>query len=118
MSTAMPKAQTETDTLVLLESASLHLHSPDDTNSNSNSPATVHRGMIVQTKEGCNAGHVAAVVLDRGQQEMTAVLLVRERRQLEYRLIPVALIQQVAEEQVLLGIIQSGLDLLPAWHSA
>jgi hypothetical protein len=114
----MSKTQTEEVAVTLLESASLAVLPPGLTDVGASDPVTVQRGMAVQTSEGQAAGHVAAVVLDGGQQEVTHVLLVQERRQLEYRLVPVALIRQVDEGQVLLRIMQSGIEGLPAWHGA
>lgn len=112
----MSGAQDVNDSVELWESAPLAAHTSGDSDAGSNRPATtIHRGMAVQTSEGCVAGYVAAVVLQPGQQEVTHVLLVQECRRLEYRLIPAALIQQVDEGQLLLRIFEPGLDSLPVW---
>lgn len=107
----------EPDSVTLLESASLVAPGLEVSDLGPSRQATVHRGMAVQTSEGCTAGHVAAVVLDQDRQQLTHVLLVQERQRLEYRLIPVGLIQQVGDEDILLCIVQSVVDSLPAWHS-
>ena len=104
--------------MTLLESAALAAHNLADTDVCSGSQATVHRGMTVHTCEGHMAGHVAAVMLDQDQQRVTHVLLVQERQLLEYRLIPVELIAQIADEEILLRIFQPAVDSLPAWHSS
>jgi hypothetical protein len=112
----MSRPQTNDDAVTLLESASLAVLSPGLATAGAGRPVTVERGMAVQTSEGQAAGHVAAVVLGGGCQQMTHVLLVQERRRLEYRLVPVALIQQVDAGQVRLRIMQAGIEGLPAWH--
>lgn len=114
----MSSSQTEDDAVTLLESAALAAHNQADTDVRSGSQATVHRGMTVHTCEGHTAGHVAAVVLDQDRQQVTHVLLVQERQLLEYRLIPVELIEQVDDEEILLRIFQPAVDSLPAWHSS
>ena len=114
----MSSSQTKDDAVTLLESAALAAHNLADTDVSSGSQATVHRGMTVHTSEGHMAGHVAAVVLDQDQQQVTHVLLVQERQLLEYRLIPVELIEQVDDEEILLRIFQPAVDSLPAWHSS
>jgi sporulation protein YlmC with PRC-barrel domain len=113
----MSSSQTNADSVTLLEIASLAAYNLRDANVRSNSHATVHRGMSVQTSEGHTAGHVAAIVLDQSQQQVTHVLLVQERQLLEYRLIPVELITQINGEEILLRILQPAVDSLPAWHS-
>ena len=104
----------------LLESASLAAHNGVDAavRSGASDQATVHRGMTVETSEGFAAGHVAAVVQDAEQQEVTHILLVQEQQLLKYRLIPVELIQQVGDEKVLLCILQPAVESLPVWHSS
>lgn len=108
----------ESNPVKLLESASLAAHNLLDSDLGAGSQATVHRGMAVQTSEGCTAGHVAAVVLGQEQQQVTHILLVQERQLLEYRLIPVELIQQVEDEKILLRICRPAVDSFPAWHGS
>lgn len=106
--------------VTLLESASLIAYNlaGSQLSSGASSRATVHRGMTVQTGDGQMAGHVAAVVLNQDQQEVTHLLLVQEHQPLDYRLIPVELIDQVGDQKVLLRIFQPAVDSLTAWHSS
>jgi len=78
----------------------------------------IRRGMRVQTVEGHTVGHVAAVLLDQAQQRVTHLLLVQERKQLEYRLVPVELIEQAENETIRLRTAQDVIDNLPPWHSS
>lgn len=110
----MSCAQDTDDPIKLLESASLTPHAWENPDARC-TPCLVRRGMPVQTSEGCIEGHVAAVILDAARQEITHVLLVQERLRLEYRLLPVALIQQVDEGQLLLHTFEPGLESLPVW---
>jgi hypothetical protein len=105
-------------TVRLLEGASLVVHDSGDSDvrAGASNPATVHRGMTVETSEGAAAGHVAAVLLDAERQEVTHFLLVQEHQQLEYRLIPIELIRQVDDEKVQLCIMQPAVNILPLWH--
>lgn len=116
----MFSSQKKVQFITLLESASLAAHNlvDSDVSTGASSQSTVHRGMTVQTNDGHMAGHVAAVVLDQDQQEVTHLLLVQERPSLEYRLIPVELIVQVGDQKVLLRILQPAVDSLTAWHSS
>jgi sporulation protein YlmC with PRC-barrel domain len=114
----MSSSQTKDNSVTLLESAALAAHNLGAADVSPSRQATVHRGMTVYTGEGHTAGRVAAVVLDQEQQEVTHVLLVQERQLLEYRLIPVELIEQVDDEKILLRILQPAVDSFPAWHSA
>lgn len=116
----MANAQTNEQSVALMESGSLTVHNLDDVegSAGAGSGAEVHRGMSVQTGEGHMAGRVAAVVLDQEQQKVTHILLMRERHLLEYRLVPVELIEKVGEEAVLLRIFQSVVENLPVWHGS
>lgn len=109
----MANAQTDEPSVMLMESGALTAHSLGDA---AGSRAEVHRGMLVQTGEGQTAGRVAAVVLDQEQQKVTHILLMSERKLLEYRLLPVELIEEVDEEAVLLRIFQSVAENWPIWH--
>lgn len=102
----------------LWESAVFVMCNSGDANAGASNQATIHRGMTVETSEGAAVGHVAAVVLDADRQEVTHFLLVQEHQRLEYRLIPVELIQQVGNEKVQLYILQPSVEALPLWHSA
>ena len=74
--------------------------------------------MSVQTIEGDTAGRVAAVVLDEEHQKVTHILLMQERQLVEYRLVPVELIEEVEQEAVLLCILLPVVGHLPIWHGA
>ncbi len=74
--------------------------------------------MSVQTSAGDTAGRVAAVVLDAEQQKVTHILLLQEHQLVKYRLVPVELIEQVGEEEVLLCIFHPVVGSLPIWHGA
>ena len=78
----------------------------------------IHWGMSVQTSAGDTAGRVAAVVLDAEQQKVTHILLLQEHQLVKYRLVPVELIEQVGEEEVLLCIFHPVVESLPIWHGA
>lgn len=69
--------------------------------------------MRVQTLEG----HTAAGVLDQDRQKVTRILLMPERKYLEYRLVPVELIEQVKNEAIRLRTFQHIVDKPPPWHS-
>lgn len=116
----MANAQTNEQSVMLMESGSLTAHNLGNVegSAGARSEAEVHRGMSVQTGEGRTAGRVAAVVLDQEQQKVTYLLLMRERHLLEYRLVPVELIEEVGEEEVLLRIFQSVVENLPVWHGS
>lgn len=114
MSNSQPKGQSVT----LLESGSLTAHKTNDAEPGSSTTRQVEirRGMRVQTLEGHTAGRVAAVVLDQDQQKVTHILLLQERKSLEYRLVPVELIEQVENEELRLRTFQHVVDKLPPWH--
>jgi sporulation protein YlmC with PRC-barrel domain len=115
----MAYAQTDEQSAMLMESGSLTAHNLGDVDgcAGASSGAEVRRGMLVQTSEGRTAGRVAAVVLDQEQQKVTHILLMRERQLLEYRLVPVELVEEVGKEAVLLGIFHTVVENLPIWHS-
>jgi len=76
-------------------------------------PVVVNRGMLIVTNEGWEVGKVAAVVVDTQHQKVTHVLLTRPRLAPDYRLVPVNLIEQVDENNVLLDICSQAIDSLP-----
>lgn len=116
----MANVQINEQPVTLMESGSLTAHNMDDADisSGERGQTTVHRGMTVQTGEGSTSGRVAAVVLDQAQQKVTHILLMRERHLLEYRLVPVELIEQVGEEAVRLCIFHPIVESLPIWHGS
>lgn len=63
-------------------------------------PVEVRREMLILGQEGAEIGRVAAVVLDDGAQAITHVLLRRLGPEFEYRLAPLALVEQVTETAV------------------
>jgi len=69
--------------------------------------------MSILTREGWEAGKVAAVVVDNDSQNVSHVLLTRPRHVPDYRLVPVTLIERVDEESVLLEICNQAIESLP-----
>jgi len=116
----MTRVQTGDHAVTLMESGLLTAQSMDHTDGSAGARGgtAIHRGMSVQTGEGNTAGRVAAVVLDEEQQKMTHILLMQERQLVEYRLVPVELIEEVGEEAVLLYILHPVVENLPIWHGA
>jgi sporulation protein YlmC with PRC-barrel domain len=78
----------------------------------------VRRGMEVLTSEGREAGRVAAVIIDKQDQQVTHILLSRLIQMPEYRLVPITLIEQVHEDKVLLSIFNQVVNSLPTWHGS
>ncbi|MFQ5418729.1 MAG: PRC-barrel domain-containing protein [Anaerolineae bacterium] len=76
----------------------IHLARPD------NPEVEVRRGMMVKTRDGQEAGMVAAVIMDEQSQNVSYVLLCHLPVTSDYRLIPVNLIAQVSEEAIHLNI--------------
>lgn len=89
----------------------LHLARPD------NSVMELRRGMAVKTREGREAGLIAAVILDETSQTISHVLLCHLPVTSDYRLIPVNLITQVVDEAIYLNIARDAIDTL-AVHQA
>jgi hypothetical protein len=79
--------------------------------------AEIHRGMTILTTEGEVAGMVAGVIHNRAPHRAEYVLLSRPSQQLEYRMVPVELIQQVNKEAVLLHIAAPLVNTLRPWHN-
>ncbi len=76
-------------------------------------PVEIRRGMTIQTREGQVVGKVAAVIVDNHRQNVTHLLFSQQHQTLEYRLVPVNLIEQVKEEIVLLNLCQQAIESLP-----
>ena len=76
----------------------------------------VKRDMIILTSEGRAAGRVAGVLINRHDRLVTHILLSLRSQPPEYRLVPIALVVQVQQGQVLLDIFNQAVDSLPAWH--
>jgi hypothetical protein len=77
----------------------------------------IHRGMKILTTEGEVAGMVAGVIHNRTPHKAEYILLSRPSQQLEYRMVPVELIQQVSRETVLLHIAAPVISTLLRWHN-
>jgi hypothetical protein len=73
--------------------------------------------MTILTTEGEVAGMVAGVIHNRAPHRAEYVLLSRPSQQLEYRMVPVELIQQVNKEAVLLHIAAPLVNTLRPWHN-
>lgn len=81
-------------------------------------PVEIRRGMIVMSREGSEAGQVAALVVDGDSLAVTHVLLVRWRAGLDYRLLPVGLVAAVNDGVVRLAISDAAIDKLPVRAAA
>jgi sporulation protein YlmC with PRC-barrel domain len=91
----------------LMESGPVYLEQGDG------SPVEVMRGMTILTKEGQEAGKVAAVVVDNYDQKVTHLVLGRLHLRPDYRLVPVNLVEQVTGDEVLLYISGPVVESLP-----
>jgi hypothetical protein len=92
----------------LFERGQVHLE-----RENQPQPVEVSRGMVVLTRDGLEAGRVAAVVEDSQSRQISHLLLGRPRLAQDYRLVPVALIEQVNGEAVYLHIDSEAVASLP-----
>jgi sporulation protein YlmC with PRC-barrel domain len=81
-------------------------------------PMEVRRGMAIRTSEGREVGRVAAVVIDGPTREVTHIILGRRPQTVEYRLVPIGLVEEVATEAVVLGILNPLVEELPEYHGA
>ena len=75
--------------------------------------AEVSRGMAILTRDGREAGKVAAVVVDSQSRQISHILLGRPRLAPDYRLVPVELIKEVNETTVYLHIDSEAVGSLP-----
>lgn len=82
------------------------------------SAVNVRRGMVILTSEGHEAGRVAGVIIDRAGQHVTHILLTHLGHLPEYRLVPVAVVDQVHDEMVRLSILRTVVNTLPIWRGA
>ena len=76
----------------------------------------VRRGMTMRTREGTVAGHVAALMFDGRSEKVTHLVLSCPRQGMEYRLIPISLIDAVDDCEIRLNFFQPILEELPIWH--
>jgi sporulation protein YlmC with PRC-barrel domain len=81
-------------------------------------PVEVRRGMTIVTREGQEAGTVAAIVVDKALRNVTHILLSRLSHLPEYRLVPLDLVAQVSDETVLLGIFNPVVSSLATWRGS
>ena len=72
----------------------------------SDAAVEVRRGMSILTREGHEAGRVAAIIVDKSDQHVMHILLSRLQQRTEYRLVPISIIEQVYEETVVLSNLQ------------
>jgi sporulation protein YlmC with PRC-barrel domain len=91
----------------LFESGSIVLVAPGPT------PVSVCRGMAIVDRDGAEMGKVAAVVLDTGEQRITFMLLGCGPAGLDYRLVPVSLIEQVRDGVVRLQLTSQTIEIVP-----
>lgn len=91
----------------LLVNGRIHLESPDDAS------VEIRREMTLLGNDGVALGTVAAVVVNEASQTATYILLGRRHPNLEYRLVPLPLIERVNEETVQLRIPSWDIDRLP-----
>lgn len=91
----------------LLVSSWIHLGPPDS------APVEVRRMMPVFGSEGVEVGTVAAVVVDPATQATRHLLLCQVHPNLEYRLVPLTLIEWVNSEVVQLRIPSPDVNQLP-----
>jgi hypothetical protein len=77
----------------------------------------IHRGMKILTTEGEVAGVVVGVIHNKTPHRAEYILLSRPSQQLEYRMVPVELIQQINRESVLLHIAAPLVNTLRPWHN-
>ena len=78
-------------------------------------PVLVRRGMAVRTCDNCQAGYVAAVVVDCTVHQITHLLLVQPCQSSVYHLLPVTAITGVSEAEIALAFLSQGITTLPRW---
>jgi hypothetical protein len=76
----------------------------------------IRRGMTILTTEGEVAGIVAGVIHNGIPNQVEYILLSRPSQKIEYRMIPIELVQQVDEERVHLHILAPLVSALPPWR--
>jgi sporulation protein YlmC with PRC-barrel domain len=81
-------------------------------------PVEVQRGMAILTREGQEAGTVAAIVVDKTDRSVTHILLSRLSQLPEYRLVPLDLVAQVSDETVRLSIFNPVVSSLATWRGS
>jgi sporulation protein YlmC with PRC-barrel domain len=91
----------------LMVSGTIHLEQIDST------PIEVQRGMIILTREGVEAGRVAAMVIDCRSEEVTHVLLGHVPPTSDYRLVSLNLIDRVDRDVIQLRVTSEDIEKLP-----
>ena len=76
-------------------------------------PVEVKRGMSIRTRDDREAGKIAAVAVDTHSQQVTHVVLRRQVRTPDYRLVPVDLIEQVNVDAISLRVFTQVVESLP-----
>jgi hypothetical protein len=77
-------------------------------------PIEIRRGMPMRSRDGGDAGQVAAVMVDSARQAVTHIVLSRWRAGLEYRLVPAGAVIGVRDGAVVLELASAAIDDLPA----
>ena len=77
----------------------------------------VRRGMLIRSQEGTEAGKVAAVVTNAGDQHAEGVLLSRLPEVVGYWFISIKDIKAIVGEEVWLCLQTSAIESLPRWHA-
>jgi len=75
----------------------------------------VRRGMAVRTCDDCQAGYVAAVVVNCLTHQITHLLLMPPCQPPTYRLLPVTAVTGVRDTTVTLDLVSQGITTLPCW---
>lgn len=115
----MASPQTHDQTGLLMERGVLALPLPGNpaTLADTSQPVEIYRGMTVQSAEGCTVGHVAAVLLDQEQHQVTHILL-QALQQIAYHLAPIEMIDWLVDDEIRLCLPTSTVTDLPLWHSS
>jgi hypothetical protein len=73
----------------------------------------IWRGMLILDRDSLVAGTVAAVVLDAASQTVSHILLGQLPPTAVYRLIPISLLDHIADERLWLQVAQTHIETLP-----
>lgn len=80
-------------------------------------PIEVKRGMSIRASDGREVGKVAAVVVNTHSQQVTHIILGRQVRAPDYRLVPVGLIKRVNAGTIWLRVLPQVVKNLPQRQS-
>jgi hypothetical protein len=78
--------------------------------------AEVRRGMILISAEGRQAGRVAGVVVSQGSRQALCLILSHLPEEAGYQPLPVAWVERVMGEAVILNASIERIRAMPAWH--